>query len=505
MADYPDARDLLSSFDSYSLFEHCRSALAIVALDGRVLRVNRAFCRILGVEPNRLIGREIFGAVLSARDGDADALQQLTAGIIPEFVRERQPLDKNKRVLASLTLLRDEGSRPAFLLAQVEDPVGSDTLIHDLQERLKELTALHQVARLLHADQPPALVLHQLVVLLPTAWQNPELAGARISFDGAVYESTGFELTSVSQRTEFTASGKQGCLEITYRQDNDHGQHFLPEEKELLNSITEMLTVYLERAEARRRVEDVTKELLERNRDLWSLQQELTRVEQRAALGWMTGAIAHELGTPLNSVLGYTQLLAQEELPDKARRHVKTIASQVQRMTGIVQYYLDRTRGSTSKRQPVDVNALVAETLAWLKSVFEDKRISVVTNFDASLPSVNAHSGSLQRVIINLLNNAVAAIVKEGQITITTRTETKSGRDRGVIVQIRDTGSGIPADLLPRVFDVFMTTRADVSGTGLGLAVSQEIVKEHGGKITISSELQRGTTVSIFLPSSPAN
>ena len=91
------------------------------------------------------------------------------------------------------------------------------------------------------------------------------------------------------------------------------------------------------------------------------------------------------------------------------------------------------------------------------------------------------------------------------QIPLTPRTETKSGRDRGVIIEIRDTGSGIPADLLPRVFDVFMTTRADVSGTGLGLAVSQEIVKEHGGKITISSELQRGTTVSIFLPSSPTN
>ena len=136
-----------------------------------------------------------------------------------------------------------------------------------------------------------------------------------------------------------------------------------------------MLMLHLDRKEARDRIEGITKELIERNKELWSLQQEMGRVEQRAALGWMTGAIAHELGTPLNSVLGYTQLLAQEELSEKAQRHVKTITSQVQRMTGIVQYYLDRTRGSTSKRSQVNLNELVRETLLLLDAVFADRRV----------------------------------------------------------------------------------------------------------------------------------
>jgi two-component system NtrC family sensor kinase len=225
------------------------------------------------------------------------------------------------------------------------------------------------------------------------------------------------------------------------------------------------------------------------------------RVEQRAALGWMTGAIAHELGTPLNSVLGYTQLLAQEELSEKAKRHVETITSQVQRMTSIVQYYLDRTRGSTSKRSRINLNELVRETLLLLDTVFAQKNVHPVTDLEEWLPLVNAHAGSLQRVLINLLNNALASIRDEGEITIATRIARSSELHRpGIVIEVIDTGVGIPADLLPRIFDLFMTTRPEGSGTGLGLAVSQEIIKEHGGKITISSQVGRGTTVTVFLP-----
>ena len=144
----------------------------------------------------------------------------------------------------------------------------------------------------------------------------------------------------------------------------------------MLDSIAEMLQLYLDRKEAQESVERITRELVERNKELWNLQQEVERVGQAAALGWMTGAIAHELGTPLNSVLGYTQLLAQEDLPEKPRRHVKTIESQVRRMAGIVQYYLDRTRGSTSRRSPVNLNDLVSETLLLLKPVFAEKSVT---------------------------------------------------------------------------------------------------------------------------------
>ena len=381
-------------------------------------------------------------------------------------------------------------------------------LLHDLKERVKELTALHYTAHLLQdPERTTPILLQQIVAILPTAWEHSELATARIVFDGMEYRSTNFVSTPWTQCARFTtAGGKHGLVEITYpERPSQTKPPFLEEEKSLLDSLAEMLQLHLERKEAKESSDEVTRELVERNKELWSLQQEMARVGQVAALSWMTGAIAHELGTPLNSVLGYTQLLAQEELPEKARRHVKTIESQVQRMAGIVQYYLDRTRGSTSKRGLVNLNELVKETLLLLRPVFAEKGVNVIAELAESLPSLNAHSGSLQRVLINLLNNAVDAVEQEGRITIATRIAQATEQHRsGIIIEITDTGAGIPPDLLPRVFDFFMTTKTPGSGTGLGLAVCQEIVKEHGGKIAISSQVAKGTTVEIFLPTDPA-
>jgi signal transduction histidine kinase len=382
-------------------------------------------------------------------------------------------------------------------------------LLHDLNERVKELTALHRTARLLQDDEktPPKL-LQEIVILLPAAFDQAEIAAARIVFDGVEYRSPNFGSSPWTESAHFTTTGgRHGLVEIVYAENRlkQTGHPFLAEEKNLLESIAEMLQLYLDRKEAQESVEKVTKELVERNKELWNLQQEMGRVGQAAALGWMTGAIAHELGTPLNSVLGYTQLLAQEDLPEKARRHAKTIESQVQRMAGIVQYYLDRTRGSMSNRSQVNLNDLARETLLLLKPVFEEKSVHVVSQLADSLPSLNAHSGSLRRVLINLLNNAVDSLAEERKITIATYLSPATAQQRlGIIIEISDTGTGINPDLLPRVFDFFMTTKDSGSGTGLGLAICREIVKEHGGKITITGGISKGTKVTIFLPTEPA-
>jgi len=380
-----------------------------------------------------------------------------------------------------------------------------EKLLHDLNERVKELTVLHHTARLLQDHtRPSQALLQEIATILPAAFDHVELACARVVFDGVEYRSINFGSGQWKQSAHFTTSGgKHGAVEIAYAENKgvQSRPSFLPEEKSLLESVAEMLQLYLERKEAQESVERITEELIERNKELWNLQQESGRIGQAAALGWMTGAIAHELGTPLNSVLGYTQLLAQEDLPEKARRHAKTIESQVQRMANIVQYYLDRTRGSISKRGHVNLNELVQETLLLLKPVFTEKNVQVVAQLADSLPSLAAHSGSLQRVLINLLNNAVDSLGRERKITISTQSarQTEEGRT-GIIVEISDTGSGIAPDVLPKVFDFFITTKDPGSGTGLGLAVCREIVKEHGGKIAITSQIEKGTTVRIFLP-----
>jgi signal transduction histidine kinase len=276
---------------------------------------------------------------------------------------------------------------------------------------------------------------------------------------------------------------------------------FLAEERSLINSLAEMLMSYLERKEGQARVTQVTRQLVERNDELWRLQKEMGQVEPLAALGRITGMIAHELGTPLNSVLGYSHLLAQEELTEIGRRRLKTVEAQCQRMVDIVQYYLSRTRRLPVKHSQVDVNDLVKETLALLKPVFERQNVQVIPVLAESLYPLYGHSASLQRMLINLFNNAVDALQDGGTVTVASRLARPPEMKReGIVVEVADTGVGIPADILPKVFDLFVTTKEASKGTGLGLAVCQEIAKGHGGTIEITSKAGDGTCVRVFLP-----
>jgi two-component system sporulation sensor kinase A len=231
------------------------------------------------------------------------------------------------------------------------------------------------------------------------------------------------------------------------------------------------------------------------------LQEQLIARERLAALGRITGAIAHELGTPLNSVLGYTQLLANADISEEARRRLKIIESQVQRMAEIIKHYLSRTRGAPHTYRPINLNELVLETLVQLEIRFQQSHVHVMTNLAESLPVLNADAAALQRVLINLLNNALDAMETGGTIIVTTTlAEPPENLQRGIVVEVTDTGAGIPAELLPKVFNLFVTTKSEARGTGLGLAICQEIIKAHGGSIQMSSQVGEGTCVRIFLP-----
>ena len=267
-------------------------------------------------------------------------------------------------------------------------------------------------------------------------------------------------------------------------------------------------------AELERRVQERTAELAEANaslraeiserkqaqNELWRLQREMGRVERLAALGRMAATIAHELGTPLNSVLGYTQLLAQEPLSEDARRRLTIIETQVKRMEEIIQHYLAHTRGSP-RHYPINISELVEETLVMLNPIFQQHGVKVTTTLAKTLPILLGDDDSLQRVFINVLDNAVNATKEGGLLNISAR-ESLPGEFKvpGIIIEIADTGAGIPAELLPKIFDLFITTKPSGKGTGLGLVVCQEIVKAHRGTIDIKSQVGRGTCVRIFLP-----
>ncbi len=249
----------------------------------------------------------------------------------------------------------------------------------------------------------------------------------------------------------------------------------------------------------RDRIAEKTRELEERNRDLartneemYFLQRRLSELERRAAVGEGLAVVAHELGNPLHSISGHLELLLEEpDLAEATRRPLRIIAGQADRMIKVLKTLLAIFRRSEPSREPVDLARLLEEVVELAEPRLRAAGVSVCVEASSEIPPVNADPHALQGLFINLLENALDAIAREGRIVL--RMEAGEG---GVSVHVEDSGPGIPPELKGRIFDPFFTTKR--GGTGLGLAVCRKIVDDLGGEIRVG-DLPGGHLV-VFLP-----
>ncbi len=245
---------------------------------------------------------------------------------------------------------------------------------------------------------------------------------------------------------------------------------------------------------------DANRELKETNAKLWSAQLEVGRSERLAALGQMAATIAHELGTPLNSVLGYTQLLLREDLPAEQASKLAVIESQVQRMIETIRSVLGRTRDREIGRRPVALAPLVAEALALVATRLAGRELVLRHELALDLPPVPGDAAALRQVLINLLANAIDATEPPGTIVVGARVLSPNGRGPQMEITVSDSGHGMSEEEVRRVFEPFYTTKAPGRGTGLGLAIVDHIVRAHGGQVVVESMPGRGTTMRVRLP-----
>lgn len=298
-------------------------------------------------------------------------------------------------------------------------------------------------------------------------------------------------LTGGLQRAQEELRKEHAALEVRVRERT----------RELAETNKALRAEIAERKRTEERLAQTTREVAEQNSELLRLQREMARVEPLAALGRITGTIAHELGTPLNSVLGYCQLVEQEDLSESTQRRLKIIEGEVQRMTDIIHLYLSRARGALPEYSQVNVNDLVRETTTLLEPIFQQHALSIELALEDTLPQIKGDAVSVQRLLINLLNNAVDAMAKGGRVIVVTRTrQVPDSGAAGVVIEVTDNGRGIAPEVLPKIFDLFVTTKAPGKGTGLGLAICQEIAMAHGGKLEVTSRVGEGTCARIFLP-----
>jgi len=235
--------------------------------------------------------------------------------------------------------------------------------------------------------------------------------------------------------------------------------------------------------------------------ELAALRQELVRTQRLAALGELVGTTTHEFNNVLMTIINYAKLGLRhkdEATRDKALDRILAAAMRAEKITNSV---LGMARNRSEDFAPTELAPLVEQTLVLLEREMQKYRVAVRTDF-APAPAVRAVGNQIQQVLLNLMTNARQAMPSGGELTLRIAHDAAAGL---VDLTVRDTGSGIPREQLPKIFDRYFTTKSGPDatgkgGTGVGLSTCRDIVEAHQGRIRVESTVGKGTAFTVRLP-----
>jgi two-component system NtrC family sensor kinase len=249
---------------------------------------------------------------------------------------------------------------------------------------------------------------------------------------------------------------------------------------------------------------DMIESLKERDRHRRAeAENRLIQSEKQASVGRLAAGVAHEINNPLTGILTFTRILQRsKDIGDKSQSHLQKIAESTVRVRKIVKGLLDFSRQTELDQEPTDVNRLIRTVISAMENQALIKGVTITFNPGENLPMLTLDRSQFQSVLINLIINAFDAMEQGGTIIISTGISLSASDtdQKGVEIAIADTGCGIQHEDLDKLFDPFFTTKEVGKGTGLGLSVSLGIVQRHGGTIRVQSEIDRGSTFTIWIP-----
>jgi two-component system NtrC family sensor kinase len=253
--------------------------------------------------------------------------------------------------------------------------------------------------------------------------------------------------------------------------------------------------------ELQQELQTAYQQLSESHEQLKLSQQQLIHAEKLTSLGQLAASIAHEVNNPLAGVLLYTQLmekkLEKKELPDeKALDYLTKMEFELQRSTRLIRNLMDFAKQTPLEFQEVNLNSVIEKSLDLIAHSAKTQHIEVTKELDSSLPPLMGDSHQLHQVFTNLILNAVQVMSEGGKLTL----RTSVTKNNEIKAEVTDTGCGIPPENMGKLFTPFFTTKSEVKGVGLGLAVSYGIIKNHKGRIEVDSEVDKGTTFTVYLP-----
>src|SRR5262249_17907135 len=235
--------------------------------------------------------------------------------------------------------------------------------------------------------------------------------------------------------------------------------------------------------------------------------EQLRHTERLSTLGRMASSIAHELGTPLNIILGRAHLISAASTNHTVTENARIISEQSHRMSQIIRDILDFARRRQPQTTQIELLDLVQKAFSLTSSAARRRHVSLQLLSESVPQAVQGDPNRVLQVVINLLMNAIQATPQGGVVEVTVKSEERPAPEdlggptlRFATIAVKDRGVGIPADALPRIFEPFFTTKTAGEGTGLGLSIVSGIVREYGGSIDVQSEVGRGSCFTVHLP-----
>lgn len=377
-----------------------------------------------------------------------------------------------------------------------------------LNKRLQELKCLYSISNVVEKNEGSVdIILQKITNLLPYAWQYPEIASARITLYNKEYKTANFKDTKWKMKRNIIVKKEfVGNIEICYLENrpNIDINPFMEEEQHLLDEITERIENIIEEKQME---EELIKYTYKLEEEVKKKTQESIQTEKMMSLGLLVAGIAHEINNPLAYIKATIEIVKEdlEEIRNNNLRiginsnklkelqsSIETVSGGIERISNITNT-LKRFAKPTEEKSIQDINQGIKDTLIILQNKLKN-RIIVKEDY-GNIPPIECNISQLNQVFLNVLLNASESM-DSGKIRIKTWEN-----QNWVYVEIEDNGIGIPPEKKNKIFDPFFTTKEQ--GTGLGLSVSYQIIKDHKGKINVDSEEGKGTKVTISLPINP--
>jgi len=497
-----------------SIVESSEDAIIGKTLDGIITSWNKGAERIYGYSAKEAVSNSI--AMLAPpenSDETAAILQKLKLGESLEHFETMRIAKDGRRIWMSLTIspIRDRSGRV----------VGASTIARDITKRKKSEQEQHaselRYRQLFESARDGILILNgesgkivdvnpYLIELLRYPWE--ELVGKELWQIGTVEDISASKAAVVELQARDFVRYQDLPLESsegTVTQVEVVANGYLEGDKRVIQcnirDVTKRRLAEDALKDTNYRLEHTLVDLKAKTLDLTAMTQQLWQASKLTTMGELAASIAHELNNPLATISLRIDLLANSLSHDDEKSHLlKIISGEVERMAKLIGRLLRFSHQHDHEFLTLNILDEIESSLELVEYHLRARKIQVVREFDATLPTIQADPEQLRQIFLNLLTNASDAMPQGGTLVTRLTSVNSENGGRGVRIELTDSGLGITPANLERIWEPFFTTKPEGKGTGLGLAISRRAIEAHHGTISIGSNSGKGTTVRIFLP-----